>query len=105
MEVCLPFSFQSGAQLLLPGEYDAVSRMSLAERVCTGDKSLHLSGVQMGLIDDIGKYLKPTKEGVSPLLGWWLLGDFLIGIMWDNMIWIIFLKEIHGNKGFLRDFG
>lgn len=46
-------------------EYDAVSRMSLAERVCTGDKSLHLSGVQMGLIEDIGKYLKPTKEGLE----------------------------------------
>lgn len=47
------------------GEYDAVSKMSLAERVCSGDKSLHLSGVQMGLFDDIDKYLKPAKEGLE----------------------------------------
>ena len=46
-------------------EYDAVSGSSLAERVCNGDKSLHLSGVQMTLYEDIQKYLKPGQEGVS----------------------------------------
>lgn len=46
-------------------EYDTVSRMSLAERVCGGDKSLHLSGVQMNLFDNIDQYLKPDRAGLE----------------------------------------
>ncbi|CAJ1450174.1 unnamed protein product [Effrenium voratum] len=44
-------------------EYDDVAQMSLAQRVCRGDKSLHISGVQMGLNEDIEKYLKPDATG------------------------------------------
>ena len=46
-------------------EYDDVSRSSLAERVCSGDKSLHLSGIQMALYEDIRRYLKPHEVGLS----------------------------------------
>jgi len=46
-------------------EYDPVSQKSLAERVCDGDKSLHVSGIQMALIEDIQKYLKPGEVGIS----------------------------------------
>lgn len=43
--------------------YDEVSRYSLAERVCSLDKSLQESGIQMALYEHIGKYLKPDAEG------------------------------------------
>ena len=43
--------------------YDQVSRYSLVERVCSLDKSLQESGIQMALYEHIGKYLKPDAEG------------------------------------------
>ncbi|CAJ1368514.1 unnamed protein product [Effrenium voratum] len=45
--------------------YDEVSMESLAKRVCDEDKSLHISGIQVQLIEDIRKYLKPDAEGMG----------------------------------------
>ncbi|CAE7023986.1 unnamed protein product, partial [Symbiodinium sp. CCMP2456] len=44
-------------------EYDAQSQTSLAERVCSLDKSLHISGLQVSLLDNIRKYVKPDAVG------------------------------------------
>jgi len=44
-------------------EYDAQSQTSLAERVCSLDKSLHISGLQVSLLDNIRKYVKPEAVG------------------------------------------
>eukprot|EP00435_Cladocopium_sp_Y103_P070734 s1182_g35.t3 len=46
-------------------EYDSVIGKSLGERVCGGDKSLHLSGIQMSLYDEIRTYLRTDSEGFS----------------------------------------
>ncbi|CAJ1371006.1 unnamed protein product [Effrenium voratum] len=48
--------------------YDPVSGSSLASRVCGGDKSLHISGIQMALYEDIKRYLKPNAEGLDAFL-------------------------------------
>ena len=46
-------------------QYDAVVGKSLVERVCAEDKSLHVSGIQMTLYDDIQKYLQLDQVGVA----------------------------------------
>ena len=43
-------------------EYDAVSKESLAQRVCNLDKSLHISGIQVDLVENIRKYLNAEGE-------------------------------------------
>ena len=37
----------------------------MAQRVCQGDKSLHVSGIQVSLYDNIQKYLRPEAQGVE----------------------------------------
>ncbi|OLQ09406.1 hypothetical protein AK812_SmicGene7001 [Symbiodinium microadriaticum] len=58
-------------------EYDATSKLSLTQRVCDLDKSLHISGTQLALLETLGrsglscrprnlrKYLNSEKEGLA----------------------------------------
>ena len=41
-------------------EFDSVVGKSLGERVCSGDRSLHISGIQISLYEEISKYLYPV---------------------------------------------
>jgi len=41
-------------------EFDSVVGKSLGERVCSGDRSLHISGIQISLYEEISKYLYPA---------------------------------------------
>eukprot|EP00434_Breviolum_minutum_P027839 symbB.v1.2.024625.t1/scaffold2345.1/size81736/2 len=52
----------SGHSLL---EYDGVSKESLAQRVCNLDKSLHISGIQVDLVENIRKYLNSDNGGIA----------------------------------------
>ena len=45
-------------------QYDPVVGLSLGERVCGGDKSLHLSGIQMSLFEEIKQYLRLDVQGI-----------------------------------------
>lgn len=45
-------------------QYDPVVGLSLGERVCGGDKSLHLSGIQMSLFEEIKQYLRLDAQGI-----------------------------------------
>eukprot|EP00435_Cladocopium_sp_Y103_P047400 s633_g13.t3 len=46
-------------------EYDTVSKESLAQRVCNLDKSLHISGIQVDLVENIRKYLNSEGSGIA----------------------------------------
>ncbi|CAJ1381709.1 unnamed protein product [Effrenium voratum] len=46
-------------------QYDEISGESLAQRVCDGDQSLHVSGIQVSLYQNIRKYLKPEAQGIE----------------------------------------
>lgn len=46
-------------------EYDATSKLSLTQRVCDLDKSLHISGTQLALLENLRKYLNSEKEGLA----------------------------------------
>ncbi|CAK8991445.1 unnamed protein product [Durusdinium trenchii] len=46
-------------------DYSLVAKESLVHRVCKEDKSLASSGLQVGLIENINKYLKLEAEGLE----------------------------------------